>query len=200
MERVRGERHAGGPWARAAGWGAAWGAAYGFWLLAPEIVRRHRLEALHAGQWLLVVAALGALFVALGATLALPVGAVLRVVGGGRATPRVAALAVALWLVPAYLASGVLIWSVRFGRLPEWAPYGEALAAAAPAVAASVAAVLLVARLARTERRVRRGELVAGGGVLLASLGGALQLPAVPPPPAPAVQMAAAQALNAVAR
>lgn len=189
----------GGPWTRAAGWGAAWGAIYGFWLLAPEIVRRHRLESLHAGQWLLVIAALGALFVALGAALALPVGVALRARGGGRATRRVAAIAVALWLVPAYLASGVVIWAVRFGRLPELSPYLDALTAAAPAVAVAVGATLLVARLAANGPQVaQRDERLAGGVVLMVALGGALQLPALPPPPAPAVA-AHALASSAVA-
>ena len=62
------------------GWGALWGPALGFWFLAPSLAETHRIMPEHFGHWMVLFAALTAIFSTLGAVLGFVGGLVLSAI------------------------------------------------------------------------------------------------------------------------
>jgi hypothetical protein len=116
-------------------WGALWGIAAGAWLIAPPLVKIHRLHPTAWSEWLILDLALTIAFGLLGAALAFfwyaPVLAAMRR-RRSAASDAAYALGIAAILPPAYMIVSYAIGWANFSRFPALAAYESALLRVSP--------------------------------------------------------------------
>ena len=139
-------------------WGIAWGLAWGFALLAPEIVRTHYMSGTHS-EAIRIALVLAAIFIVLGAGIALGLYLIVAIVRARAASPGVS-IGIAMPVV--YVGLGALIYFAKFRTIGGAHWYSRAAMLALLLAAAGTAAIAIVHFLVRRKPPVEKSSILLG--------------------------------------